>query len=140
MIGLAPLLGLAITPSHQSYFDSVLAGSFDHRTVWFDTDLGSTPFKTLRYHTSGVRRAAFHAGGLPLMATASDDGTLHVFHARVFGDDYSKSPVIVPVKILRGHAVGEDGLGVLDCVFHPTQPWLFTAGADGVVVLWQNIH
>jgi hypothetical protein len=28
--------------------------------------------------------------------------------------------------------------GVLDCTFHPTQPWLFTAGADSRVVLWCN--
>jgi hypothetical protein len=28
--------------------------------------------------------------------------------------------------------------GVLDCAFHPTQPWLFTAGADGDVLLWCN--
>lgn len=29
-------------------------------------------------------------------------------------------------------------LGVLDCVFHPSQPWLFTAGADSVVRLYCN--
>ena len=27
-------------------------------------------------------------------------------------------------------------LGVLDCVFHPSQPWLFTAGADATVRLF----
>ncbi len=50
-----------------------------------------------------------------------------------------QDPLIVPVKILKAHKVTKDDLGVLDCVFHPTQPWLFTAGADGVVNLFQNI-
>ena len=118
--------------------EHVIVGSYDHRTVWFDSELSSQPFRTLRYHAQGVRRATFHPGGYPLMATASDDGTVHVFHARVFGD-YVQNPVLVPVKILRGHAVGADGLGVLDAAFHPTQPWLFTAGADGLAVLWQNL-
>lgn len=45
----------------------------------------------------------------------------------------------MPVKILKAHKVTKDDLGVLDCVFHPTQPWLFTAGADGIVNLFQNI-
>lgn len=40
-----------------------------------------------------------------------------------------QNALIVPVKILRGHNI-RDGLGVMDCVFHPRQPWLLTAGAD----------
>ena len=129
--GVQWISSLGIHPSG----DHVLAGSYDARTVWFDTDLGATPYKTLRYHASGVRRAAFHAGTLPLMATASDDGTLHVFHARVFPDDFSQNPVIVPVKILRGHAI-VDGLGVLDFAWHPRLPWIVSAGADGKVKVW----
>jgi ribosome biogenesis protein ERB1 len=26
--------------------------------------------------------------------------------------------------------------GVIDCVFHPTQPWLFSAGADKTIMLF----
>lgn len=117
--------------------DHLILGSFDHRTVWFDTELSQKPFKTLRYHTKGVRRVAFHRSA-PLMATASDDGTLHVFHSRVY-DDFGTNPLIVPVKILRGHSVSAEGLGVLDAVFHPTQPWLFSAGADGAIKLWHSL-
>ena len=116
--------------------EHVVLGSEDHRTVWFDTGLGSEPFKALRYHTRAVRRVAFHRAA-PLLATASDDGTLHVFHARVFADDFGRNPLIVPVKILRGHAVTARG-GVTDAVFHPTLPWLFSAGADATIRLWQN--
>jgi ribosome biogenesis protein ERB1 len=43
----------------------------------------------------------------------------------------------VPVKVLRGHAV-TDHAGVLDVAFHPTQPWVFTAGGDGEALLWCN--
>ncbi|RYY34606.1 hypothetical protein EON62_03145, partial [archaeon] len=117
--------------------DHVVVGSYDHRTVWFDTELSNRPYKTLRYHSKAVRRAAFHPT-LPLMATASDDGTVHVFHTRVY-HDFVTNPLIVPVKILRGHTVTSDGLGVLDCVFHPTQPWLISAGADHTLQLWHNL-
>jgi ribosome biogenesis protein ERB1 len=51
--------------------------------------------------------------------------------------DLLQNPLIVPVKILRGHSMF-DHQGVLDCVFHPTQPWLFTAGADKTIRLWCN--
>lgn len=118
--------------------DHVLVGSYDARVVWFDTELSSKPFRSLRYHAKGVRRAVFHPGACPLMATASDDGSVHVFHARVFSD-FTQNPLVVPVKILRGHEVTPEGLGVLDAAFHPTLPWLATAGADGQVKLWHNL-
>ena len=41
------------------------------------------------------------------------------------------------VKILRGHEV-VDYRGVLDVAFHPSQPWLFTAGADATICLFVN--
>jgi ribosome biogenesis protein ERB1 len=50
-------------------------------------------------------------------------------------NDLLQNPLIVPVKILRGHELA-DGLGVLDIEFHPTQPWLFSSGADGSLRLW----
>ena len=41
------------------------------------------------------------------------------------------------VKILRGHEM-VDFQGVLDVAFHPTQPWVFTAGADTNICLFVN--
>lgn len=49
-----------------------------------------------------------------------------------------RNPLIVPVKILRGHEVMGD-IGVMDLAFHPTQPWLFSAGADHKVFLYQDL-
>ena len=117
--------------------DNVVIGSFDRRVCWFDLDLSSKPYKTLKYHDRAVRHSSFHAK-YPLMASASDDGAVHIFHARVY-DDLMRNALIVPVKSLKAHAP-TDGLGVLDCAWHPSQPWLFSAGADGIVRLWQNIH
>ncbi|CAK0860332.1 unnamed protein product, partial [Prorocentrum cordatum] len=114
--------------------DNVVVGSYDRRMIWFDLDFGSKPYKTLQYHDRAVRKAVFHPGKYPLMAAASDDGTVSVLHAKVF-DDLMQNPMIVPVKRLREHAVHQ-GLGVLDCTWHPAQPWLFTAGADRRVFLW----
>jgi ribosome biogenesis protein ERB1 len=49
--------------------------------------------------------------------------------------DLLQNPLIVPVKILRGHQI-KDSLGVLNIEFHPTQPWIFSTGADGTFRLW----
>jgi ribosome biogenesis protein ERB1 len=46
-------------------------------------------------------------------------------------------PLIVPLKILRGHDV-KDGLGVLCMRWVPRQPWLVSAGADGSVAVWTH--
>ena len=73
----------------------------------------------------------------PLFASASDDGSVHVFHGMVYSD-FTRNPLIVPLKVLRGH--GQEGeLGVTTTVFHPKQPWLFTAGADGLINLYQDL-
>ena len=70
----------------------------------------------------------------PLFASASDDGSIQVFHARVY-HDLLTDPLIVPLKILRGHAVS-DGLGVLDIQWLDGLPWLLSGGADGAVGVW----
>jgi ribosome biogenesis protein ERB1 len=112
--------------------EHVVVGSYDRRLVWYDLELSQLPYKTLRYHDRGIRKVAFHPK-YPLMASASDDGSVHVFHAKA-ADDFS-NPVIVPVKRLRGH-VPKDDFGVLAMAWHPTQPWILTAGADAECFLW----
>jgi ribosome biogenesis protein ERB1 len=114
--------------------DNVLVSSFDTRLCWFDLDWSTRPYKTLRYHSEAIRRVQFHRH-YPLFATASDDTTLHVFHGMTY-DDLKSMPLIVPLKVLRGHVAATDGLGVLDLAWHPTQPWLFSAAADKTVRLW----
>lgn len=116
--------------------DHVIVGSFDRRVVWFDLDLSSSPYKTLKFHEKAVRSVSFHKR-YPLMASAADDGTVHVFHAMTYSD-LLRNAMIVPLKILRGHGVKGD-LGVLKIAFHPKQPWIFSAGADGVINLYQDI-
>ena len=87
----------------------------------------------LRYHQKAVRAVTFH-NKYPLFASASDDGKLHIFHSTVY-NDLLTNPLIVPVKIIHAHDVIQD-LGVLDCCFHPTQPFVFSAGADRVIRLF----
>jgi WD40 repeat protein len=61
---------------------------------WFDLDLSSKPYRSLRYHQYAVRGTAFHRS-YPLFASSSDDGTAHVFHGRVYAD-LMTNPLIVP--------------------------------------------
>lgn len=45
----------------------------------------------------------------------------------------AQNPLIVPVKLLPVHAASSGG--VTGVVFHPTQPWLLTAGGDHTLAL-----
>ncbi|GJJ07346.1 Ribosome bioproteinsis protein erb1 [Clathrus columnatus] len=110
--------------------DHLIVGGYDRKLCWFDLELSDKPYKILRYHSRALRSLAFHPN-YPLFASTSDDGTIQIFHARVF-NDLLTDPLIVPLKILRGHTLN-DGLGVLEGRWCPGQPWLVSAGADGLV-------
>ena len=120
--------------------EHLLVGGYDRKLCWFDLELSNKPYKVLRYHARAVRSVAFHHGSsggggqYPLFATSSDDGSVQVFHGRVYSD-LMTDPLIVPLRILRGHEV-TSGLGVLQVRWVPGQPWLVSAGADGQVVVW----
>ncbi|XP_075476402.1 ribosome biogenesis protein BOP1 homolog isoform X2 [Primulina tabacum] len=113
--------------------DNVIVGSKDGKLCWFDMDLSSRPYKVLKCHSKDITGVAYHRS-YPLFASCSDDCTAYVFHGMVYSD-LNQNPLIVPLEILRGHA-SADGRGVLDCKFHPRQPWLFTAGADSLIKLY----
>lgn len=113
--------------------DNLIVGSKEGKMVWFDMDLSSRPYKILKTHPKDITNVAFHRS-YPLFASSSEDCTAYVFHGMVYSD-LNQNPLIVPLEILRGHAISKYG-GVMDCKFHPRQPWLFTAGADSVIKLY----
>ncbi|KAL5198722.1 hypothetical protein ABZP36_002234 [Zizania latifolia] len=113
--------------------DNVIVGSKDGKLCWFDTDLSTRPYKALKTHLKDITSVTFHRK-YPLFASSSEDCTAYVFHGMVYSD-LNQNPLIVPLEILRGHS-SSDGRGVLDCKFHPRQPWLFTAGADSLIRLY----
>ncbi|KAI6648361.1 Ribosome biogenesis protein BOP1 [Oopsacas minuta] len=112
---------------------NIIAGSQDCKVMWFDLELSRKPYKTLRHHKGAVRSVIFHPI-YPLFASCGDEASIVVYHGMVYSD-LDRNPLLVPLKALRGHIVTGD-MGVLECVFHPTQPWLFSAGADGMVKLF----
>ncbi|XP_034016581.1 ribosome biogenesis protein bop1 isoform X2 [Thalassophryne amazonica] len=113
--------------------DHVICGSYDCRLAWFDLDLSTKPYRMLRHHKKAVRGVAYHRV-YPLFASASDDGAVIVCHGTIYSD-LLQNPLIVPVKVLKGHVLTHD-LGVLDVTFHPTQPWIFSSGADTTIRLF----
>ncbi|XP_056162736.1 ribosome biogenesis protein BOP1 homolog isoform X1 [Syzygium oleosum] len=127
--GLREVSSIAIHPQG----DNLIVGSREGKLCWFDMDLSSQPYKTLQCHSKDITNVAFHRS-YPLFASCSDDCTAYVFHGMVYSD-FNQNPLIVPLEILRGH-VSSNGRGVMDCKFHPRQPWLFTSGADSVVRLY----
>lgn len=117
--------------------DHVLVGSYDRRVVWFDLDLSSTPYKTMKFHDKAVRALSYH-NKYPLMASAADDGNIHIFHSAVYSD-LTRNPLIVPLKVLKGHKTTKK-VGATTLQFHPKQPWVFSGGGDGVINCFMDTH
>jgi ribosome biogenesis protein ERB1 len=85
------------------------------------------------FHEKSVTTISYHSE-YPLMASASNDATIHVFHFKGQSETLQEA-VILPLKVLRGHAV-RSMEGVKAIRFHPKQPWLISAGKDGKLLLW----
>ncbi|XP_017879423.1 ribosome biogenesis protein BOP1 homolog [Ceratina calcarata] len=113
--------------------DNVLVGTYDRKMLWFDLDLSTKPYQTLRLHGTGVRGVAFHKR-YPLFASGADDRGLIVSHGMVY-NDLLQNPLIVPLKRLCDHESYND-FGILDVMFHPIQPWVFSAGADSTIRMY----
>ena len=125
------LSSVAVHPSGDGMH--VVASSLDNKVIWFDSEVRDKPWKNFRHHTAAVRKVSIHpraGANLPLMASAGDDKAVHVLHARVYVEDSSKNPLVIPTKKLNHPSQ------VSDCQWHPSLPWLFTACADGIVRLW----
>ncbi|XP_063927142.1 ribosome biogenesis protein BOP1 homolog [Zophobas morio] len=115
--------------------DNLLVGTYDRKMLWFDLDLSTKPYQTLRLHGTAVRGVAFHKR-YPLFASGSDDKSLIVSHGMVY-NDLLKNPLIVPLKRLQDHE-GTNDFGIFGVHFHPLQPWVFSSGADGTIKLYSN--
>lgn len=113
--------------------DNILVATYDRKMLWFDLDLSTKPYQTLRLHGTGVRGVAFHKC-YPLFASGADDRGLIVSHGMVY-NDLLQNPLIVPLKRLCNHESFND-FGILDVMFHPTQPWVFSAGADSTIRMY----
>nr|XP_033325599.1 ribosome biogenesis protein BOP1 homolog [Megalopta genalis] len=113
--------------------DNILVGTYDRKMLWFDLDLSTKPYQTLRLHGTGVRGVSFHKR-YPLFASGADDRGLIVSHGMVY-NDLLQNPLIVPLKRLCDHESYND-FGILDVMFHSIQPWVFSAGADSTIRMY----
>lgn len=121
--------GMSIHPKG----DNLLVSTYDKKMLWFDLDLSTKPYQTMRLHKNAVRSVAFHLR-YPLFASGSDDQSVIVSHGMVY-NDLLQNPLIVPLKKLQTHEKREE-FGVLDVVWHPVQPWVFSGGADATIRLY----
>ncbi|CAJ2501181.1 Uu.00g040340.m01.CDS01 [Anthostomella pinea] len=113
--------------------DNLVVGSYDRRLLWHDLEMSPKPYKTMRFHEQAIRSVKFHRS-YPIWADSSDDGTIQIYHGKVV-NDLMEAPQIVPLKTLSGHKV-KQRLGVTDIDWHPKNPWIVSAGADGSIRLW----
>jgi ribosome biogenesis protein ERB1 len=116
--------------------DNFILGTYDKKILWFDMDMsGEKPYKQMKYHDKAIRDVQF-SPKYPLFASASDDGSVNIFYGMVY-NDLTQNALVVPVKVLKAHQHnGKSGLGAMGCCWHPSQPWVFTAGVDGKIKLW----
>lgn len=63
--------------------DNLLVSSYDKKMMWFDLDLSTKPYQTLKLHSSAVRSVAYHSR-YPLFASGSDDRGVIVCHGMVY--------------------------------------------------------
>lgn len=63
--------------------DNLLVGTYDRKMLWFDLDLSTKPYQTLRLHGTAVRGVAYHKR-YPLFASGSDDRSLIISHGMVY--------------------------------------------------------
>ena len=69
-----------------------------------------------------------------MFVSASDDGSVYVFHGMVY-EDLLQNALIVPLKLLQGKKINKE-IGKVGCIFHPKQPWVFSMGLDFEIILW----
>lgn len=81
--------------------DNFILGTYDKKIIWFDLDMGSKPYKNLKYHDKAIRNVQF-SPKYSLFSSCSDDGTVNIFYSKVY-DDLLQNALIVPVKILKAH-------------------------------------
>lgn len=63
--------------------DNLLVSTYDKKMMWFDLDLSTKPYQTLKLHASAVRSVAYHLR-YPLFASGSDDRGVIVCHGMVY--------------------------------------------------------
>lgn len=71
--------GMSIHPKG----DNLLVSTYDKKMLWFDLDLSTKPYQTMRLHRNAVRSVAFHLR-YPLFASGSDDQAVIVSHGMVY--------------------------------------------------------
>ncbi|BES94044.1 Pescadillo homolog [Nesidiocoris tenuis] len=113
--------------------DNLIVGTYDRKVLWFDLELSTKPYKRLSLHSQAVRSVAYHSR-YPLFATVSDDQSLIVSHGMVY-NDLLQNALIVPLKRFSCHKQVSD-FSLFSVTFHPQQPWVFTSGADGNIILY----
>uniref|UniRef100_A0A1B0DLR0 Ribosome biogenesis protein BOP1 homolog n=1 Tax=Phlebotomus papatasi TaxID=29031 RepID=A0A1B0DLR0_PHLPP len=113
--------------------DNLIVSTFDKKLLWFDLDLSTKPYQTMRLHREAVRGVAFHRK-YPLFASGSDDVSVIVSHGMVY-NDLLQNPLIVPLKKLETHEKVND-FGVFSVIWHPSQPWVFSTGGDKTIRLY----
>ena len=114
--------------------ETVLFGGHDRIVEVMQPEISTKSAKVMKFHKNAIRRVKYHSR-YPLFASCSDDANIHIFHLKVFEDDFLQDPLIVPLKILTPQN-RIDFLGVMDIQFHPFQPWIFSAGSDGLIKLY----
>ncbi|OIR58819.1 MAG: WD repeat/BOP1NT protein [Amphiamblys sp. WSBS2006] len=103
----------------------VVSGSFDGDVSWADYVAETDPCKKLT-HKGGVKSISF-SQKYPLVACGGGEGLVDLFHTGAEG-----KLSLVPLARIGGKKKG----GVTQCLFHPTQPWLFVCGASGEVFVY----
>ncbi|KAI0982817.1 hypothetical protein GJ496_003037 [Pomphorhynchus laevis] len=121
--------------------DHLIVGCTDGSVRWFDLEMGTRPYKSLRtLHKTTVQSLSLH-NKLPLLATASNDGKIVITHARVY-TDLLKEPLIMPVKVFQLPRIRDDNCLIPRILmsFHPQYAWILSASSIDTVNEFTHIR
>jgi|Transcript_1328 ribosome biogenesis protein ERB1 len=117
--------------SVNEYDGSIMVGTNDSKLFMFDVEVSSIPSKVIQLPSGTVVASSFHKR-LPLFHATLSTGSTHIFHWRL-ANDTLRTPTIVPLKVLTEKSVGGT-VSASDCVFHETQPWIFSAWGSRITL------
>lgn len=126
---------LRLSAKHPSYLtlhpsgDHIVVAHLDGSLLWYDLNGSDRPHRKLQ-QGSAIRASVF-SNRFNLLASCTDAGFINIMHASIDQEDYSKDPLIVPVKV-----IATNGGGLNSMTWHPSQPWLLVGSENGTISIF----
>eukprot|EP01054_Gregarina_sp_Poly1_P000777 Gregarina_sp_Poly_1__776@NODE_1186_length_4833_cov_42_703735_g419_i1_p1_GENE_NODE_1186_length_4833_cov_42_703735_g419_i1NODE_1186_length_4833_cov_42_703735_g419_i1_p1_ORF_typecomplete_len765_score114_19BOP1NT/PF08145_12/3_1e73ANAPC4_WD40/PF12894_7/0_0011ANAPC4_WD40/PF12894_7/21ANAPC4_WD40/PF12894_7/1_3e02ANAPC4_WD40/PF12894_7/68ANAPC4_WD40/PF12894_7/2_9ANAPC4_WD40/PF12894_7/9_1e06WD40/PF00400_32/0_0045WD40/PF00400_32/2_3e02WD40/PF00400_32/6_7e02WD40/PF00400_32/0_00019Frtz/PF11768_8/0_1Frtz/PF117 len=111
----------------------ILRVTDDGKLVWYDTELGTTPYKIMKLtqtEAAGLTTVQIH-NSKPLVAVGTSEGFVQLLHASIDPESFLEDVEIMPLIRLK-----EQKSAVRSMAWFSSKHWLATGHSDGKLVVW----